>query len=102
MIPETNPQFTYAIARYGGIAGEDIQGEQYGPIYYYEGDDPFADWEIVGRQMREWLEKEDVTLLVINPGDERFTRMFEDKPGDYRYAGVVPHNNLEVYKVRQP
>jgi hypothetical protein len=99
LIPEGAPQLTYALARYGGIRGSDILGQMYGPIYYYTGSDPFADWATVGPQMWIWFERENVTLLVMSPDDTRFLMMLVEHPERFSLVGTVPHGSLLLYRV---
>jgi len=101
LIPEGFPQFTYALGRYSGIPGENLLGQMYNPIYYYEGDNPLEHWETIGPQMWAWFDKENVTLLVMNSGDSRFLKMQEEHPERFDDVGVVPHSGLHVYKVTQ-
>jgi hypothetical protein len=100
LIPESVPQFTYAMGRYSGIQGENILGQMYGPIYYYEAGDPYEDWEIVGPQMWDWFERENVTLLVTKHDDRRFLTMIEEHPERFLQLGTVPNRSMQVYKVQ--
>jgi len=100
LIPESVPQFTYAVGRYSGIPGKNILGQMYGPIYYYEGGDPYEDWEIVGPQMWDWFKRENVTLLVVKHDDRRFLTMIEEHPERFVQLGTVPDISMQVYKVQ--
>ena len=99
LIPEGVPQFTYAVGRYTSIPATNILGQMYGPMYYYEGDNPLEDWETVGPLMWNWFETENVQLLVMHNGDQRFTRMIDERPESFEYLGTVPHGGLQTYKV---
>jgi len=101
LIPEDNPQFTYALVRFGGFRASDFLGQMYGPTYYYEGGDPFVHWETVGPQMWNWFATEDVTVLVTYPADPRFSRMMEEKPDRFELVGNIPQSPMVVYKVRR-
>jgi len=99
LIPEGNPQLTYALARYGGIEGRNMLGQMYGPIYYFQGGDPFDHWDVVGPQMWEWFETNDVRLLVMMADDRRFQMMIEEYPERFESVGVVPHSGMLVLRV---
>ncbi len=99
LIPEGVPQFTYALGRYSSIPARNILGQMYGPIYYYEGENPFDDWETVGPLMWNWFRGNDVRILVMNSGDERFTRMIDESPESFEHLGTVPGSGLMTYEV---
>lgn len=99
LIPEGIPQLTYAIVRYGGIEGQNLLGQMYGPDYYFEGGDPLQNWEVVGPRMWDWFESNDVRMLVMNIYDQRFLRMIEEHPERFTYIGPVPYQALDIYWV---
>jgi hypothetical protein len=99
LVPEGIPQLTYALGRYSGIPGSRLIGQMYGPDYYFQGGDPLAHWDVVGPQMWEWFEKEDVELLVMRIGDERFERMIAEHPESFNHFGSVAEFGLEIYQV---
>jgi len=99
LIPEDNPHFTYALGRYSSISAGNMLGQMFGPIYYYEGDNPFDDWETVGPLMWNWLATEDIRMLVMNNGDERFTRLIDERPDIFEYLGLVPDSSMMAYMV---
>ena len=101
LIPEDNPQLTYAVVRYGGIEADELQGQMYTPMYYFDGD-PLQNWDVIGPEMWEWLEKEEISLLVFNRGDERFVRLMEDRPQNFMPSGVIPNTPLGIYEVKYP
>jgi len=100
LIPEDNPQLTYAAVRFGGIGADELIGQMYSPFFYYEGEDPISDWAKVGPQMWDWFERENVTVLVANQGDQRFQRMIQDAPDRFDLIGRLPDSPMEVYAVR--
>lgn len=100
LIPEGTPQLTYAIGRYSGIPGERLLGQMYGPTYYYEGGDPLENWESVGPQMWQWFEDENIRLLIMSAGDERFLKMIDERPQRFTHVGAVPRSSFQLYKVR--
>jgi len=99
LIPEDNPQLTYALVRFGNFNARDFLGQMYGPIYYYEGEDPYSDWDTVGPDMWNWLREEDVTVLLTYHGDRRFQTMIEEKPERIVYIERLPNTPVDVYKV---
>ena len=98
LIPEDNPQVTYAVVRYGGITADKLLGQMYSPLYYFEGD-PFANWDVVGPQMWQWLEAEDVSVLVTYPNDTRFQQLIDKRPQIFTYVATLPESPMDVYKV---
>jgi hypothetical protein len=100
LIPEGIPQLTYALGRYSGIPGSRLIGQMYGPDYYFQGGDPLGHWDVVGPQMWEWFEREQVQLLVMRIGDQRFERMIAEHPERFNHYGSVAEFGLEVYQVK--
>jgi hypothetical protein len=72
----------------------------YGPDYYFQGGDPLGHWDVVGPQMWEWFEREQVQLLVMRIGDQRFERMIAEHPERFNHYGSVAEFGLEVYQVK--
>jgi hypothetical protein len=99
LIPEDNPQLTYAAVRFGGLAANEILGQMYSPFYYYEGGDPLEHWDEVGPRMWEWFATENITVLVTNSGDARFQRMIQEKPERFTLKGTLPDSPMEIYVV---
>ncbi|MGD2253233.1 MAG: hypothetical protein PVF70_10010 [Anaerolineales bacterium] len=99
LVPEGNAQLTYAMVRYGGLEGIHMLSQMYGPIHYYQGEDPYADWETVGPEMWDWFEREQIMLLVMDSNDQRFLTMIEDRPDRFEYAGAVPNSGFLIYRV---
>ncbi|MGD8814216.1 MAG: hypothetical protein PVI78_07035 [Anaerolineales bacterium] len=99
LIPEGIPQFTYAIGRYSSVPAQSILGQMYGPIYYYEGENPLQNWETIGPQMWDWFESKDVRLLVMQSDDQSFIKMIEERPERFVSMGTVPNSALLLYEV---
>lgn len=100
LIPEGIPQLTYALGRYSGIPGSKLIGQMYGPDYYFPGGDALGHWDVVGPQMWEWFDGEEVRLLLVRIGDERFERMIAERPERFDHYGSVAEFGLEVYQVK--
>jgi hypothetical protein len=49
--------------------------------------------------MWDWLQKADVTLLVMTPDDRRFTTMRQEHPERFEEVGTVPHSSLVLLRV---
>jgi hypothetical protein len=99
LVPDANPQFTYALGRYSGIPGKNLLSQMYGPVYYYTEGDPFENWGTVGPQMWEWIRSSGVQLLVTNTSDRRFAPLIEEHPERLVDAGTVPQSGYHVYRV---
>jgi hypothetical protein len=99
LIPEDNPQLTYAAVRYGGLGADEILGQMYSPLYYAESGDPLANWDAVGPLMWDWFERENITVLVTYSDDPGYQRMIQDRPERFTLEGKMPDSPMEVYLV---
>jgi hypothetical protein len=99
LIPEGAPQLTYALVRYGGIDAQHLMGQMYGPDYYYQGGDPLEHWDEVGPLMWDWLQRNNVRMLVMDIYDRRFLRMIEESPQRFTKVSSVPGRAMDVYWV---
>jgi hypothetical protein len=98
LIPEDNPQLTYAAARFGGLAGNEILGQMYSPAFYFEGG-PLENWDKVGPQMWDWFERENITALVTYSDDRLYHRIIQDRPERFSLKGTLPDSPMEIYVV---
>jgi len=80
-IPESDPDVTYALARYGNVEGKHILGELYDPFYYAPAGYKYRDHpETAGVLMRCWLTKSDVRLFVFEASRTNYSDFAADHP----------------------
>ena len=90
ILPTQSEFITYFLVNNEGISGEKQASSFYGPFYYYEGEDPFAEWETFREKIIEWLQKENAELFVFNADHAKYKRMFELEEGKlFEYLGKV-------------
>lgn len=98
LIPEYDPQFTYALVRFGGVNGENIEGQMYDPFYYAEGD-IFSDWNNQRDTIIGWLRKNNIKMLVIPRERNRYKQLIEREPELFNLLDTNSDFKLEIYHV---
>lgn len=99
MLPSQSEFITYFLVHDEGIPGEKLAASFYGPFYYYEGEDPFAEWDIFREEIVEWLKKENVELFMASKNNKNYSKMFELEEGKlFEHLGSV--RAFGIYKVR--
>ena len=97
-IPEDRPYLTYALVQYHGISGENIDGQMYDAFAYIEGD-PFARWDERSETIRNWLDRQDIKLLVFYSGKWNYEEMIRREPGWFNYLSTVNRDTVQIYEV---
>ncbi|OGV89161.1 hypothetical protein A2Z41_02370 [Microgenomates group bacterium RBG_19FT_COMBO_39_10] len=88
VLPEQSEFITYFLVYDQGIPGDRLVSSFYDPFYYYQGKDPFSEWDTFREEIVEWLRKNKVELLVIYElnqkhveGFRNYSRMIELEEG---------------------
>jgi hypothetical protein len=97
-IPEDRPGMTYALVEYHGVTADHLLGQMYDP-FAYASNDPFADWGAFRGQMREWLSRFDIRLMVFYSGDTDYQEMIRREPNWFQYVATVHRGTVEIYRV---
>jgi hypothetical protein len=98
-IPENRPSLTYTLARYQGISAENLQSQMYDPFFYFEDEDPFANWTQNRQAIAHWVNKLNIRLLVYPSRKETYNEMVMREEGLFQYLGAVHRGKLVIYKV---
>jgi hypothetical protein len=102
ILPAQAEIMTYYLANNEQITGEKLMTSFYSPFYYYQGDDPFSEWETFRQEIINWLQKENVELFVVTR-DKTLNKMFEREEGKlFEYVGPIRSESRKVcdlYKV---
>ena len=98
-IPEDRPSLTYTLARYQGILAENLQSQMYDPFFYFEDEDPFANWTQNRQAIAHWVNKLNIRLLVFSSGKEIYNEMVMREEGLFQYLGTAFGGRIQIYKV---
>jgi hypothetical protein len=99
MMPAQAEIITYLLVYDEGIPGEKLVASFYGPFYYYEGEDPFAEWDVFREEIVDWLKKENVELFMASKDNENYNKMFELEKGKlFEHLGAI--RAYGIYKVK--
>lgn len=105
LIPGGRPALTYYLVYQEKIPGDKLISEFYDPFYYYQGEDPFAEWDEFRREIVDWLEKHNAELFVVG-GDfslsetlGNYGKMFEIEEGKL-FELVGEGGGYKIFKVK--
>ncbi len=99
MLPSQSEFITYFLVHDEGIPGEKLVASFYGPFYYYEGEDPFAEWDVFREEIVDWLKKENVELFMASKNNENYNKMFALEEGKlFEHLGAI--RAFGIYKVK--
>ncbi|HLE03386.1 MAG TPA: hypothetical protein VI729_02065 [Anaerolineales bacterium] len=98
LIPEDRPYLTYALVRYHGVEGKDIEGQMYDPFAYFK-DDPFANWSESRLVIRDWLTNRNIREIAFYPGKSTYEGMIAREPQWFRHLSTVYLGSVELYEV---
>ena len=97
-IPEDRPALTYALVRYHGVTGRELDGQKYDPFAYFEGD-PFADWSESREVLSEWIADRNIQLLVFYTGKSHYEEMIRREPNWFSHKSTVHRGTIQIYEV---
>ncbi len=97
VLPSQSEFVLYFLVHDHGISGEKMTPSFYSPFYYYQGEDPFAEWDTFREEIIEWLDKEDAELIMASKTYEQHSKMFEREDELFEYLDSVRAYNF--YKV---
>lgn len=101
LIPEYEMDFTYALVRFGGISGKNLEGQMYTPFAYKpfsEYGDPFQNWEKDKKIFFDWLEKYDIKLIIVAQHREPFITLFTKEPEKFEF--IKTHSAYDFWRVK--
>lgn len=99
LLPEYDPQFTYALVKLGGIKGENIEGQMFDVFYYLDGD-AFSDWLKNRARVLDWLKEDNIRLLVVDEKRHRYQELIAREPQFFKLLDKNSNFCLEIYEVR--
>jgi len=102
ILPNQSEFITYFLVYEHGIGGEKLIASFYSPFYYYEGDDPFSEWDTFRDEIKGWLERENAELFMASKNQKEHARMFELEEGSlFEYIGEIrAYSFYKVYPER--
>ncbi len=101
LIHEGDPTMTYALVKYAGITGENIEGQMYDPFQYKpftSYSDPFVNWSKDRTIIIDWLKKDNIKLLIFLSNRQRYIELVQKEPGVFKYVEDLPFG-LKLYEV---
>lgn len=97
LIPEGDPNITYALVYFQEIKGENIIGQMFDPFFYMEGD-AFENWGENREIVLEWIKDEDIRLIMVYDVTERYIKLFEKEPVFFEFVRPIPGTKFLIYK----
>jgi hypothetical protein len=98
VIPEEDPNLTYLLVQFHGFKAQDLLGQKYDPFAYFE-EDPFLNWSKAREDIVEWLETEDIRLVVFNTQKETYQEMVRREPSLFQFVTQTSKGSLDIYRV---
>ena len=90
ILPNQSEFVTYFLVYEHGIGGEKLIASFYSPFYYYEGGDPYSEWDTFRDEISDWLERENAELFMASRAHEDYKRMFELEEGKlFEHIGEI-------------
>ena len=112
LMPEGNPDLTYALVQYHNIKGKDLVSQMYDPFGYAEqnGTDAIANWKekdhfsksdiTYEEEVLEYLKSNHVKYIITYFSRPRYAQLLEKEPGLLTVA-VDNTENFIAYYVNQ-
>ena len=97
LIPEGDPNITYAMVYFEGIEGKNIIGQMFDPYFYME-DEPYDNWGENREIVLDWIKKEDIRLIMVYDVTYRYLMLFEEEPEYFEQIKNIPSTRLFVYR----
>lgn len=102
-VPPDRPDVTYALARFGGVAGKHLVSEMYDPFFYLPARYAYADHKAtVNTLMQCWLDRTDTRLIAVPPLNENYALLRQYNPEWFGQLGTMSDPNWLVYTVSVP
>jgi len=98
LIPEGDPNLTYALVQFEGFTAHNLLGQKYDPFAYFI-NDPFLNWSESRDEIVNWLRREDIRLIVFYSSKETYQEMVNLEPGLFQFLKQTSLGALQVYKV---
>lgn len=98
LIFEDRPTLTYHLVTTHGVKGENIVGQMFDPFYYMQGD-PYLNWGENRIKIVNWLQQENIKLLVFPKTRERYMEIVKREPDIFTDGTLLPQWGLWVYQV---
>ncbi len=111
LIPEGNPEITYALVQFNNVKGKDIIGQMFDPYFYWEEKhyDPYANWNAPDPLSKEgftyretvlsWVKKSNIKYIVTYSTRMKYMKLFEIEKDIFIKSHDVSGTNFVVYSV---
>lgn len=101
LIHEGDPVMTYALVKYAGVNGKNIMGQMYDPFQYEPFNayaDPFSNWKKDRKIIVNWLNRDNIKLLIFNNQRKRYLDLVEKEPKIFKFLKDGEFG-LKIYEV---
>ncbi|KKR25784.1 MAG: hypothetical protein UT57_C0055G0009 [Microgenomates group bacterium GW2011_GWC1_39_7] len=102
LIHEGDPVMTYALIKYTGLKGKNIEGQMYDPFQYKPFTDRpelFSKWNKDRKLILNWLKKDNIKLLIFHSQRERYLELVKREPGIFKFVKDGEFG-LKIYEVK--
>jgi len=107
LLPAQAEFLTYFLVYNEEVPGEKLASSFYDPFYYYQGEDPFVEWDTFREELVAWLQKHEAELFVISEHEIRlgkkrvrnYSRMLELEE-DKLFELANQEHIYRIYKVK--
>jgi len=98
LIPEGDPNFTYALVYFNKIKANKLQGQMYDPFFYIK-EDVFENWGENRKKILSWLKEDDIKLIVFYDDTEKYQKLIKKEPLYFEALEPIPEARLLIYRV---
>lgn len=91
LLPASSEYTNYFLVKDQGVSGEKLVSTFYDPFHYYQGKDPFLEWDTFRNQIINWLQEQNAELLVVSDHE---IRTGKDNTRDYQRMLNLEKNKL--------
>ena len=99
-VPPGRPSMTYVLAQHHGIPADKFQSQGYDPFAYTTSSDPLADWPEFRVEIKNWLRKLDIQMIVFQGTNSGYKEMMELEPEWFHLLGTSA--GMLIYGVQLP
>lgn len=100
LMPEGNPELTYALVQYEHIAGAKMVSSMFDPYFYMKGD-PYQNWGENRKIVLNWLDDNDIKYMVVYASAQRYRKLAEHEPDRIKFLRNIPNSNLSIFTVSE-
>ena len=98
LLPEDRPYITYFLAHDYKIEGKNMVGQMFDPFFYFTNkEEPFNNWGEDREVVINWLEKNDIKLIVLTTNKPTYLGLIEREPDLFT---KLPSESVKLYRFK--